>query len=483
MIITLPKSYKISEWDRKWLDNNNIKIVFVNDGGALGESVLYAIEYIKTLNISEHLRILYGDTLILSNIKDDSNVIAVSNSEDNYNWARVENQNAYIKISTENDVDILGGDILCGYFSFSDIDLLRECLISNNYNFIEAIKSYHAKSFLFVRKIDEWLDFGHVNTYYKSKMKYTTQRAFNELYINSDWVCKSSQDYEKILAEANWFEKIPLELKKYIPQYLGKESKNNKSASYKLEYLCHTALNELYVFSELPLTVWKSILEKCLDFVRESKSYIPSDKERFSTINELLIDKTNARLVSFCSEKQFSINDKWDFKGKRISVSDILDVAAKYIPNDNNPSLMHGDLCFSNILFDFRAGRIKLIDPRGLSVDRNYTIYGSYYYDLAKLSHSILGMYDWIVAGYCDANICERKIELSFVNDKKIENIKSIFIDMITAQFDITLNELYAMQIYLFLSMLPLHSDDVQRQKALFANVFRLYELLQEIEK
>ncbi|HCD5268486.1 TPA: hypothetical protein NBV70_004699, partial [Escherichia coli] len=109
----------------------NIKIVFVNDGGALGESVLYAIEYIKTLNISEHLRILYGDTLILSNIKDDSNVIAVSNSEDNYNWARVENQNAYIKISTENDVDILGGDILCGYFSFSDIDLLRECLISN----------------------------------------------------------------------------------------------------------------------------------------------------------------------------------------------------------------------------------------------------------------------------------------------------------------------------------------------------------------
>jgi hypothetical protein len=50
---------------------------------------------------------------------------------------------------------------------------------------------------------------------------------------------------------------------------------------------------------------------------------------------------------------------------------------------------------------------------------------------------------------------------------------------MVESQFSITPTELYAMQTQLFLSMLPLHSDDKGRQQALLANAFRMYDMME----
>ena len=61
---------------------------------------------------------------------------------------------------------------------------------------------------------------------------------------------------------------------------------------------------------------------------------------------------------------------------------------------------MHGDFCFSNILYDFKSQSIKVIDPRGLSGDgKEQSIYGDLRYDVAKLAHSVIGKYDFIIAG------------------------------------------------------------------------------------
>jgi hypothetical protein len=49
-------------------------------------------------------------------------------------------------------------------------------------------------------------------------------------------------------------------------------------------------------------------------------------------------------------------------------------------------------------------------------------------------------------------------------------------------QFGISEKNIMAMQIQLFLSMLPLHSDDSKRQDAFFANAFRLYKKLKELK-
>ena len=42
---------------------------------------------------------------------------------------------------------------------------------------------------------------------------------------------------------------------------------------------------------------------------------------------------------------------------------------------------------------------IKIIDPRGHDHNGKNTIYGDLRYDLSKLTHSLIGPYDFIIAG------------------------------------------------------------------------------------
>ena len=57
-----------------------------------------------------------------------------------------------------------------------------------------------------------------------------------------------------------------------------------------------------------------------------------------------------------------------------------------------NKIISHGDLCMSNILWSDEMNIIKFIDPKG----SEYMMLDEYY-DIAKLSHSIVGNYDQII--------------------------------------------------------------------------------------
>ena len=137
---------------------------------------------------------------------------------------------------------------------------------------------------------------------------------------------------------------------------------------------------------------------------------------------------------------------------------------------------MHGDFCFSNILYDFKSKTIRVIDPRGLDVEGHQSIYGDMRYDVAKLAHSILGMYDYIIGGnFTYTEMEPYNVELQFPGNDVIKAVQEFFRSMNFAGH--TLKELstYPIMIHLFLSMLPLHSDKPKRQKAMLANALRLY--------
>eukprot|EP01034_Spumella_vulgaris_P006135 gene6135-biopygen5401 len=55
------------------------------------------------------------------------------------------------------------------------------------------------------------------------------------------------------------------------------------------------------------------------------------------------------------------------------------------------PGVMHGDLCFSNILFDTRSDCIKLIDPRGLNFRDEPRLVGDLRYDLRTHQFALAG--------------------------------------------------------------------------------------------
>lgn len=125
-------------------------------------------------------------------------------------------------------------------------------------------------------------------------------------------------------------------------------------------------------------------------------------------------------------------------------------------------------------MFDFRADNIKTYDPRGIDFLNTITPFGDKRYDYAKLMHSFVGLYDFIVSGFYECKITESNIYFSIYESDRLKHIQEMFIDIFCPN---NTKEIYAIMIHLFLSALPLHNDDAQRQNALFANAFRLYYL------
>ena len=143
-------------------------------------------------------------------------------------------------------------------------------------------------------------------------------------------------------------------------------------------------------------------------------------------------------------------------------------------------SIMHGDLCFSNILYNSRVRRIRALDPRGRVSEGANTIFGDMRYDLAKLAHSAIGRYDQIVAGRYVA----KQDGLDFTLELESaphhvwveEGFKRIRVGDLAAHDPI----IHAIMLTLFLSMLPLHADRPDRQTGFIANALRLYSALEK---
>ena len=126
---------------------------------------------------------------------------------------------------------------------------------------------------------------------------------------------------------------------------------------------------------------------------------------------------------------------------------------------------MHGDYCFSNILFDMNSFICRLIDPRGRIHDQ--TIYGDPRYDIAKLRHSVVGGYDFIVHGLFNLNEKENCFEIKKTQPYFQTQLTQIF-DEYTIKYGYNLDEIKLIEALLFTSMIPLHKDNIQRQKVFY---------------
>ncbi|EMN7332560.1 capsular biosynthesis protein [Vibrio vulnificus] len=482
VFLSLPETYELLDTDARWLAINNVSIIYTPDDLELGAALIAALN-LADCSLNTPLHLLFGDTLI-NPLPAGDDIIAISDMKDSYNWAVVTNDEMQWLESIDNRFSSDSNSVVSGYFKFSQPRKLIKAITQSKWDFIKGLNRYHIDIGLTAVKIDNWLDFGHVNTYYRSKASFTTQRAFNELLITPAWIEKSSYKNKKIRAEANWFENLPEGMRYFIPQYLGSDNVSD-SFKYRLEYLHNTALNELFVFAKLPTVIWKQILLSCFDFIDCCLEYPASNNIPSNTLEQLFWEKTEQRLEDFCRVSGIDINQTWFYNDTlQVSLSEIISESEQYLPSkDGLTTVLHGDFCFSNILYDFRTGRVKTIDPRGITPDGELTIYGDTRYDIAKLSHSVLGLYDWIIAGYYSIDITDSCIHFEVDGVRQHKSTQQTFIELVEARYGLTALNLYSMQIQLFLSMLPLHADEPKRQKALMANAFRLFEMIKRFEQ
>ena len=464
--LTIPQSFEIDACDADVIKAANVQIIKVPDNLSLSSSILFAINVVNKPN--EQVLILHGDTLF-EHYPTQANTFYVAYAKDNYNWGNV---------SLHQNHD--NSEVYAGLFYFNNQQALINCLTTHANNFIAAIEWYAASQKINVQLVDKWMDFGHPNTYFRSKASMTTERVFNNLSIDEFTVNKFSDDILKMKAETNWFVTIPPRLKKYTPNFITAHTSGNK-IGYQLDYLYLNTLSELFVFGQNDPFVWNNIFKSCNTFLHDclpilNENVIENTSKSFT--NALLL-KTNERLAQFAKQTNIDIHTPWVFNTHSLpSLIDIASKTAAFISDEGLLGYVHGDFCCSNILFDFRKQMIKVIDPRGLNFEKNITTHGDIRYDVAKLSHSIIGLYDYIVAGKFELIFDSKNatMEFNIHSNKNVAAIQVSFFKKTFVGIEVASKQNFAIMIHLFLSMLPLHVDNEKRQFAFMANAYRLYQ-------
>lgn len=466
--LTLPESFKITNILKRQIDRLGIEIIRVPDQFSLSEAVLYALNLSEIIN-DEPVRILYGDTYIadFSFAEKQADLIAIAEAKNSYNWEYVDT--------------ILCHDnfVWCGYFTFNNKRLLLKSLALMRDSFNEAVKYYATQQTVTYGITETWQDLGHINTYFSARANITTQRAFNTLFIEDGVTIKMGKPPRKIEAESYWFQSIPNNLRVFTPLYLG-ERKFNDRSGYALEYLSSMPLNELFVHGQNQVQDWKIIFGEIKKwFLLASSNLTETLIKREEDYQFLMADKTYMRIEAFSKQRGVSLDSPTYYAGEKLpSIREICREAIEdAIQMPCKLGVLHGDLCFSNMLFDSRGLRLKLIDPRGLDSVGDFTIYGDLKYDYAKLAHSVIGLYDFIISGdFYIENASSSDVILHFNIDNRIVEIQTLFAELVFLE-GLQLKDILSSVILLFFSMLPLHNDRYDRQEAMLLNGLRLYKM------
>lgn len=463
IIISLPDDYNLGPDDEALLASLSLEVVRVPTGLSLAEALLYV------LNVSSApegpLRLLHGDTLI-GPVDPRTDCIGVAVSEDDYDWEA-------------ERLDSGEKAVWCGYFCFSSArEFIRSLAISRG-DFVAAVREYGSRIKLFSLPISDWHDLGHVNTYFASRTHITTQRSFNDLTIANGIVRKTSENAEKIIAEYSWFKALPSDLKVYTPALLNDSSSADSDiAFYELEYLPLSPLNEILVHGRNPPFFWNRVFRQLERFLEQARVYGTSEQaaqDARLASDYVFRAKTTERLLQVrqtlaLREDQPIFYGSTQLPPLEQIVENCLSIIERQSPV---AAIMHGDLCFSNILYNSRTAQLKLIDPRG-TFARQHSIYGDQRYDVAKLGHSVIGLYDHIIAGRYRIDSAEGAEVIRFGRDDRLKTIQYEFLgaQFIPGQPNASA---HPAMVLLFISMIPLHADRPDRQKAMFLNAMRLY--------
>ncbi len=310
-------------------------------------------------------------------------------------------------------------------------------------------------------------------------------RYFNSINSTKHIITKRSGQKEKMFKEYSFYELLNDEMKLFFLRPFNYEE-SDEYAQYSLERLNILDVSLQWIHFSLTITQFKKLSERLFYFLSIRKKKSESIEVIKKVAENLYIKKVEDRIIELQNLKPFAsieeiIKNSTDYN----SIQGIIDhykiLFYKLIDFKKYPtyiSLSHGDLCFSNMLYDKRIDFIKLIDPKGFIKEEDG--YMDVHYDIAKLSHSILGNYDFINNGLFELvydNNLKVSLEISGLNE--MQECKMHFKKILDIEgFSYPVIRLF--EASLFLSMLPLHID---YPKKVVAYLLTGINILEEIEK
>jgi dTDP-glucose pyrophosphorylase len=433
-------------------------------------------------------RIILGDTLIYDNYHRNEDFVYTSQVADSENWCIAET-NAYDTLTSLTDKKALKGEsftALCGYYSFIDTTLFKSCIEQAKQQGYRELSSvlmgYNAVAPLKAIQAQDWFDFGHMETFIASKKSLLRPRHFNQLVVHPlyNTITKVSENNDKLADELSWYLLLPEALQILTPRILKKETGDGK-ISITQEFYGYPSLSELYVYGDLSLSVWKSIVNYLFDihklFLTHTQPAVANDSR------DIYLTKTLKRIDSLQQQNNYW-KQVWGYdtiiaNGKKLHNYSVL--LAKFkdkieaLCSIKDFTIIHGDYCLSNILYDVNNQIVRLIDPRGSFGAKG--VYGDPRYDVAKLRHSISGCYDYIVGDLFYVEDDDNSFTFSIFNNPNTEELAE-HLDKQIAASGYSIEDIKLIEGLLFLSMLPYHADYFERQKMMYLQgLFILNEL------
>lgn len=458
--------------------------------GGLGQTVADLAAKVTTpraLVVLGDTHFQFHDAAVL---QSPSPTVLVSPVEESYRWCVAEaGADGQVTALRDKEPGLTGPvQALIGVYAFPDALALQRASKEALAAATQAGKSAEMKAILErvgpLRAVPAkaWLDCGNADRQAAAHQTLLQQRAFNSLQVDPvlGTITKRSRNVDKFLDEVRYLQSVPKALQVLFPRVLDASTERG-SAHVTLEYYGYPSLAEAFVYENVDPGVWQRIFEHLRQVLSRFAAHphaLPA-----GAVTAMTLGKTRERLEKLSGPPELVAlvkrEGEIELDGRPVrglaSRWSELEAAVARLEATAQGAVIHGDLCFSNILYDLRSRIVKLIDPRGSFGAPGP--WGDPRYDVAKLFHSVHGLYDFLTNDLFVVKATERSLSLELRarsnHDALRKRFEQVFFEGPGAYVK---KDVLLFTALLFASMLPLHDDAPRRQLAMYATALRLLD-------
>lgn len=351
------------------------------------------------------------------------------------------------------------------------IRFLQQCMVSKDTKQLPEFMQFEAL------KSDALISVSDPDVFLRYITKGFDTRFFNLLAGDDYIVTKTSTNKQKIKSEYTYYHLLPDAMKIwFVMPFDYKE--DDKSARYSMERFHITDLATKWVNNSISISEFEKILTMAFAFIKSRSKKAVTHEEYVREQRCLYVEKLDARIGQIKQSGIYPAISDYILRGTPYGSID--DIVAEYkalyelIRKKNKfeaaSVIGHGDLCFSNMLYHGETSTMKFIDVKGALKEEE--MWTDPYYDLAKLSHSICGLYDFFNSNLyevrLDADLTFR-LEIDFDNSEYTEVFKRFL-----AENGYEYAAVRLFEASLFLSMIPLHVDHPKKVFGFLLNAVKI---------
>ena len=278
---------------------------------------------------------------------------------------------------------------------------------------------------------------------------------------------KSSLGSENLSTEISYLRSIPDNVNKHFPHLY-----NFTANYYEMEFITGKNLSDYVHGKEIHSVTFLKAINSIANILKNDFHSQKIEPNIESVVYEYF-SKTQMRLRAFQSALKLNSNTLIINETECLnpiylvnqlieSVNTVLNFKTMYF------TIIHGDLNLTNIMYNAKNGKIKLLDPRG-KYGKETFIFGDPSYDIMRIIACVDYGYDTIARGDYLLEVSEEgialKVDLPKLYLNAGEKVKKIMVNNFP---DIPPVNYELQSILYFLNLLPFHSDSIERSLAFY---------------